>query len=79
VLTSFTIRNFKRFREVKIELGNPVFFKKVNLPNLMSTSDYHVLARFVPADEIAPEIPGLLDEIVDVASRARPVQSEERA
>lgn len=49
------------------------FYKRLGLPNTMNKSDYHVLARFVPKDEIDPEVRSVLDSIVEVASRARPV------
>ena len=56
----------------------PVFFKKLGLPpTLMSKSDYHVLARFVPKDEIDPEISRVLDEIAAIAERAVPVADED--
>ncbi len=53
------------------------FFKKLGLPNLMPKTDYHVLARFVEADMIDEEVRTLLDRIVEVASRARPVGAED--
>ena len=55
----------------------PAFYKKLGLPNQMSKSNYHVLARFVPKDEIDPEISRLLDEVVRVAQRAVPVGGKE--
>jgi len=48
------------------------FYAKLNLPNLMSKTDYHVLAAFVPASAIDPEIKEVLDAIVDVAKAAKP-------
>jgi ABC-type taurine transport system ATPase subunit len=48
------------------------FFKKLGLPNLLQKTDYHVLARYVPHDQIDPEVSQVLDAIVDVASRANP-------
>ncbi len=64
--------------DVKVtdEFLNPLFalfYKKLGLPNLMNKSDYHQLARFVPADEISDEVVTVLDGIVTVARRARPV------
>lgn len=38
----------------------------------MRKTDYHVLVPFVPAETIDPEIVEVLDQIVDIASRARP-------
>jgi len=58
------------------ELLDPVFerfFEKLGLPpNLLRKSDYHILARLVPADKIDPEVVEKLDAIADVARRARP-------
>jgi hypothetical protein len=48
------------------------FFEKLKLPNLMRKTDYHVLARHVPADQIAPEISEVLDKVLEVAERAKP-------
>ncbi|QUW01390.1 AAA family ATPase [Chloracidobacterium sp. MS 40/45] len=48
------------------------FYAKLNLPNLMSKTDYHVLAAFVPAEAIDAEIGQALDAIVDVAGTAKP-------
>ena len=55
---------------------DPVFqsyFNKLQVRNLMQKTDYHILARFVPRDQIDPEIIEKLDLIGDVAQRARPV------
>lgn len=48
------------------------FFKKLDLPNLMKKTNYHVLARYVPQNEIDPEIAQVLDLIVSVSQKARP-------
>lgn len=50
------------------------FFAKMNLPNLMRKTDYHQLARFVPRDQISSEVIAMLDVLVGVAERARPLQ-----
>jgi energy-coupling factor transporter ATP-binding protein EcfA2 len=52
------------------------FFEKLNLPNLMPKTDYHVLARHVPRHLMEPEITEVLDAIAEVAEAARPVQDE---
>lgn len=52
------------------------FFKKLGLPNLMRKTNYHVLARHVPKDQITPEIRDLLDLIVEVAKRAFPADTQ---
>ncbi len=49
------------------------FFKVMQLPNLMRKTDYHVLVRYVPDDQIAPEISTVLDMVLEVAERAKPV------
>ena len=49
-----------------------IYFRTLNLPNLMQKTDYHTLVRWVPANMIAPEIGSKLDEIARVASLAKP-------
>lgn len=53
------------------------FFTELGLPNLMRKSDYHVLARLVPEELIEPEVGEKLDEIVEIAKAARPLQEEQ--
>lgn len=53
-----------------------VFFKKLGLPNLMTKAGYHVLTRYVPMEQVDPEVRHVLDLICEVASRARPVKIE---
>ncbi|MGC8668972.1 MAG: ATP-dependent nuclease [Chthonomonadales bacterium] len=48
------------------------FYKSLDLPDLMSKTDYHALVAFVPANAIAPEIAQALDAIVTVAGKAKP-------
>ena len=48
------------------------YFEKLKLPNLLRKTDYHVLARLVPADKIDPEVVEKLDAIVKVANQAKP-------
>ncbi len=48
------------------EFLKPVFadyFRWLGLPNVMPKRSWHVLARHVPADEIDPEVTGVLDAI----------------
>jgi len=52
------------------------FFQKLNLPNLMRKTDYHVLARHVPRASIDPEVSEVLDMIVEVADHAHPLREE---
>ncbi len=47
------------------------FYEKLRLPNIMSKTDYHTLAAFVPANMIDLEITQMLDAIVDVAKKAK--------
>jgi hypothetical protein len=48
------------------------FFATLELPNLLSKTDYHEVARFVPAASLDTEVRQVLDRIEDIASRARP-------
>jgi ABC-type taurine transport system ATPase subunit len=52
------------------------FFEAVRLPNSMGKTDYHVLAEFVPRDEIDPEVTRVLDSILEVARQARPAPNQ---
>ena len=54
------------------------FFKKLGLPNLMRKTDYHVLARHVPRDQIAPEVSAVLDSIVEVEKQAKPLREDQK-
>jgi hypothetical protein len=49
------------------------FFKRLNLPNLLRKTDYHVLAQHLRAEDLAPEISEVLDDFEAVAARAKPV------
>lgn len=51
-----------------------VYFKRLGLPNLMSKTNYHILARYVPAPDLDSEIVRVLDSIVKVAMQANPVK-----
>jgi hypothetical protein len=53
------------------------FFRKLELPNLMTKTHYHRLARYVPDEEIDREVSTVLDQIADVAGRANPATQEE--
>lgn len=48
------------------------YFRKLNLPNLMRKTDYHELARLVPAELFSFEIKTVLDKIVEVSRSAKP-------
>jgi hypothetical protein len=61
------------------EFLDPVFeefFDKLNLPNLMRKTDYHRLASLVPAEHIDDEVRKVLDQVCEVAARARPAGGE---
>ena len=49
-----------------------MFFKKVNLPNLVRKGDYYQLVEFIPAGDIDPEVSQVLDRILAVIRHARP-------
>ncbi len=54
----------------------PVFQKlyaRLGLPNAMAKTNFHVLAAFVDPGDIDPEVVEVLDQIVEVAGRARGV------
>jgi hypothetical protein len=48
------------------------FYEKLYLPNLMSKTDYHVLARFIPVPVLDVEVREKLDLIVQIANQAKP-------
>lgn len=48
------------------------YFKALAIPNNMRKTNYHVLANFVPLDQIDPEVIEKLDAIVTVAKTAKP-------
>jgi len=51
------------------------FYERLGLPNLMSKTNYHLLADFVPLQAIDDEIRQALDAILEVARQARPGES----
>ncbi|MGB0388235.1 MAG: ATP-dependent nuclease [Ardenticatenaceae bacterium] len=48
------------------------FYKKLTLPNLMRKTNYHTLARFLPKEQIDPEVRNVLDMIHDISQKAQP-------
>jgi ABC-type taurine transport system ATPase subunit len=52
------------------------FYKKLGIPNLMNKSDYHVLARHVPKEQIDPEVSQVLDAIYEIAGKSHPAKEE---
>ncbi|MEA3312743.1 MAG: AAA family ATPase [candidate division WOR-3 bacterium] len=56
------------------EFLDPLFeeyFKKLNQPNQLRKTNYHILARLVPKEKIDPEIVEKLDAIVEVATQVK--------
>lgn len=54
---------------------DPVFaayFRRLNLPNVMKKSDYHILAKFVAKEDIDPEVIDKLGILFSVANDAAP-------
>jgi hypothetical protein len=51
------------------------FFEKLGLPNLMTKTDYHTLARHVSRDRLDPEVTTVLDQIVEVSNQAKPADA----
>lgn len=47
------------------------YFEKLGLPNLMRKGSFHKLVRYMPVDEISPEVVEKLDAIARVAKEAR--------
>ncbi len=50
------------------------FYSALRLPNLMRKTDYHVLAQLVDKGEISGEIVTVLDTIVEVDNKSKPVR-----
>jgi len=51
------------------------YFKKLGLPNIMKKTSYHILAGLVPKGMIDKEVIEKLDMIVEVAKKAKPLES----
>ena len=51
------------------------FYKKLELPNLMQKTNYHTLVRYVKSDQIDPEVVDVLDAILGVANKAKPLSN----
>ena len=52
------------------------FFKAIQLPNTARKTDYHMLAGYVPKDQIDPEISTVLDSILEVSRQAKPAEDQ---
>ena len=53
-----------------------IYFKKLDLPNLMNKKDFYELANYIPAQEISPEVIEKLDAIASIAESAKPSVNE---
>ena len=53
------------------------FFGKLNLPNLLQKTNYHVLAKYLTRDQYDPEIIHVLDLVEEAAKQAEPFPGEE--
>ena len=52
------------------------FFQKLSMPNLMQKTNYHTLSRYVPKDQIDPELSTVLDAILEVAEEVESPNEE---
>ncbi len=65
--------------KVSDDFLNPLFesfFQKLSMPNLMQKTNYHTLTRYVPKDQIDPEISTVLDAILEVAEKVESPNEE---
>lgn len=51
------------------------FFEKLEMPNLMRKTNYHTLVQYVPAGQIDPEVTEVLNSILEVAKKAKPLSN----
>lgn len=51
------------------------FYDKLGLPNLMQKTNYHRLVQFVQVEQIDPEVTDVLDGILEIANKAKPLSS----
>lgn len=49
------------------------FFQEAGISNLMGKTNYHTLVRYLPVDQIDPEVTEVLDSILEVANKAVPL------
>ena len=49
------------------------FFEKLEMTNLMRKTNYHTLVQYVPTEQIDPEVTEVLDSILEVAEKAKPL------
>ena len=65
--------------KVSDDFLNPLFesfFQKLSMPNLMQKTNYHTLTRYVPQDQIDPEISTVLDAILEVEKKVESPNEE---
>ena len=48
-------------------------FDELDIPNLMQKTNYHTLVRYVASEHIDPEVTKVLDAILEVAEKAKPL------
>ncbi len=51
------------------------FFEKIEIPNLMQKTNYHTLVQYLPTDQIDPEVTDVLDGILEIANKAKPLSN----
>lgn len=64
--------------KVSTEFLDPLFssfFKKLELPNLMQKTNYHTLVQYLPTEQIDPEVTDVLDGILEIANKAKPLST----
>ena len=64
--------------KVSTEFLDPLFssfFEKLELPNLMQKTNYHTLVQYLPTEQIDPEVTDVLDGILEIANRAKPLST----
>lgn len=52
------------------------YYTRLDLPNLMRKTDYHRLAPFVSAGDLSDDVRHVLDRIVSIADKSRPLWEE---
>ena len=64
--------------KVSTEFLDPLFssfYKKLELPNLMQKTKYHTLVQYLSREQIDPEVTDVLDGILEIANKAKPLSS----
>jgi len=58
-----------------LDLLFETFFEKLEMPNLMRKTNYHTLVQYVLAGQIDPEVTEVLNSILEVAKKAKPLSN----